>query len=107
MKQIGILSALGAGFKDLCIVYGSAIVALCSAIAAITLVIQVLGSNWFNAFLRTNFRYLQFDLVPFSLLATLLLVLIIAVVAVAGCFIPLIRLRNMEPTTIINKGQIK
>ena len=107
LKQIGILSALGARFKDLCIVYGSAIVAMCSAIAAITLVIQVLGANWFNAFLRTNFRHLQFDLVPFSLLATLLLVLIMAVVAAAGCFIPLIRLRNMEPTTIINKGQIK
>ena len=107
MKQIGILSALGAGFKDLCIVYGGATLTMCSVIAAITLVIQILGTNWFNAYLRSCTRNLLFDLVPFSLPAMLLLVLIMAAVAAAGCLIPLIRLRKMEPTTIINKGQIK
>ena len=107
MKQIGILSALGAGFKELCIVYGSAIVAMCSVIAGITLVGQIFGVDWFNAFLRTQSRGLTFDLVSFSLPAILILVLIMAVVAAAGCLIPLRRLQKMEPTTIINKGQIK
>ena len=107
MKQIGILSALGAGFEDLCIVYGSAIVAICSVIAGITLVVQIFGVGWFNAYLRAESRGLTFDLVSFSLPAILILVLIMAVVAFAGCFIPLIHLRKLEPTTIINKGQIK
>ena len=107
MKQIGILSALGAGFKDLCIVYGSAIVAMCGVIAGITLIVQIFGVGWFNAFLRTESRRLTFDLVSFSLPAILILVLIMAVVAFASCFIPLIHLRKLEPTTIINKGQIK
>lgn len=107
MKQIGILSALGAGFKELCIVYGSAIVAMCSVIAGITLVGQIFGVDWFNAFLRTQSRGLTFDLVFFSLPAILILIFIMAVVAAAGCLIPLRRLQKMEPTTIINKGQIK
>ena len=109
IKQIGILSALGTGFVDLCKVYGSAILAMCAMIAAITLAVQILSLAWFNAFLknRLDFLNLQFNLVPFSLPATLLLVLIIAVVAAAGCLIPISRLRKLEPTTIINKGQIK
>ena len=107
MKQIGILSALGAGFQDLCIVYGSAIVAMCSVIAGITLVLQIFGVGWFNGFLKTQSRSLTFDLVSFSLPAILILICIMAVVAAAGCLIPLRRLQKMEPTTIINKGQIK
>ena len=107
MKQIGILSALGAGFKNLCMVYGSAIVAMCSVIAGITLVIQIFGVGWFNAFLRAESRKLTFDLVSFSLPAILILIFIMAVVAIAGCLIPLRRLQKMQPTTIINKGQIK
>ena len=107
MKQIGILSALGAGFQDLCIVYGSAIVAMCSVIAGITLVLQIFGVGWFNGFLKTQSRHLTFDLVSFSLPAILILICIMAVVAAAGCLIPLRRLQKMEPTTIINKGQIK
>ena len=107
MKQIGILSALGAGFKNLCMVYGSAIVAMCSVIAGITLVIQIFGVGWFNAFLRAESRKLTFDLVSFSLPAILILIFIMAVVAIAGCLIPLRHLQKMQPTTIINKGQIK
>ena len=107
MKQIGILSALGAGFKDLCTVYGSAIVAMCSVIASITVVLQIFGVGWFNTFLKTQSRKLTFDLVSFSLPAILILIFIMAVVAAAGCLIPLRRLQKMEPTTIINKGQIK
>ena len=107
MKQIGILSALGAGFKNLCMVYGSAIVAMCSVIAGITLVIQIFGVGWFNAFLRAESRKLTFDLVSFSLPAILILIFIMAVVAIAGCLIPLRRLQKMQPTTIINKGQVK
>ena len=107
MKQIGILSALGAGFKNLCMVYGSAIVAMCSVIAGITLVIQIFGIGWFNAFLRAESRKLTFDLVSFSLPAILILIFIMAVVAIAGCLIPLRHLQKMQPTTIINKGQIK
>ena len=107
MKQIGILTALGAGFKDLCKIYGSAIVAMCGVIAGITLVAQFLCLSWFNSFLRSYVRYLQFNLVPFSLPATLLLVLIVAVVAAAGCLVPIARLRKLDPTTIINRGQIK
>ena len=107
MKQIGILSALGAGFKDLCKVYGSAIGVMCSAIMGISLITNILGVNWFNSFLRADNPYLYFDIVPFSLLALLLLVVIIAAISVAGFIIPLIRLRKIDPTKIINKGQVK
>ena len=105
MKQIGILSALGAGFKDLCKVYGSAIGVMCAAIAAISLFAQLLCIDWYNEDLKN--MYLTFDIIPFSLPATLVFILIMAVVAFASCFIPLIHLRKLEPTTIINKGQIK
>ena len=107
MKQIGILSALGAGFKDLCKVYGSAIGVMCSAIMGISLITNILGVNWFNSFLRADNPYLYFDIVPFSLLALLLLVVIIAAISAAGFIIPLIRLRKIDPTKIINKGQVK
>ena len=106
-KQIGILSALGAGFSDLCKVYGSAIVALCSMIAAITLVLQVLTIGWFNSYLQNITRYLRFSLVRLNLPASLLLIGVIALVAVAGCLIPIVHLRKLEPTAIINKGQVK
>ena len=107
MKQIGILSALGAGFKDLCKVYGSAIGVMCSAIMGISLSTNILGVNWFNSFLRADNPYLYFDIVPFSFLALLLLVVIIAAISAAGFIIPLIRLRKIDPTKIINKGQVK
>ena len=107
MKQIGILSALGAGFKDLCKVYGSAIGVMCSAIMGISLITNILGVNWFNSFLRADNPYLYFDIVPFSFLALLLLVVIIAAISAAGFIIPLIRLRKIDPTKIINKGQVK
>ena len=107
MKQIGILSALGAGFKDLCKVYGSAIGVMCSAIMGISLITNILGVNWFNSFLRADDPYLYFDIVPFSFLALLILVVIIAAISAAGFIIPLIRLRKIDPTKIINKGQVK
>ena len=106
-KQIGILSALGTGFGDLCKVYGSAIVALCSMIAAITLVLQVLTIGLFNSYLQNITRYLRFNLVILNLPASLLLILVIALVAAAGCLVPIVHLRKLEPTAIINKGQVK
>ena len=107
LKQIGVLSALGAGFKDLCKVYGSAIGVMCSAIMGISLITNILGVTWFNSFLRADNPYLYFDIVPFSFLALLLLVVIIAAISAAGFIIPLIRLRKIDPTKIINKGQVK
>ena len=107
MKQIGILSALGASFKDLGKVYGSAIAVMCSVIASISLIIQICSVKWLNIYLRYETRDLLFDIIPFSFLATLLLLVIIVVIAFAGCFIPLIRLRKIDPTKIINKGQVK
>ncbi|MBE6635128.1 MAG: FtsX-like permease family protein [Ruminococcaceae bacterium] len=107
MKQIGILSALGAGFKDLGKVYGSAIAVMCSVVASISLVIQICSVKWLNVYLRNDIRDLYFDLIPFSIVATSLLLVIIVTVAIAGCFIPLIRLRKIDPTKIINKGQVK
>ena len=107
MKQIGILSALGASFEDLCKVYGSTILAICSIVAAISLIIQISSIRGINAYLDSCTNNLFFDLLSFSLPAALLLLLIVAVVAFASCFIPLIHLRKLEPTTIINKGQIK
>ena len=107
MKQIGILSALGASFKDLSKVYGSAIAVMCSVIASISLIIQICSVKWLNIYLRYEARNLLFDIIPFSFLATLLLLVIIVVIAFAGCFIPLIRLRKIDPTKIINKGQVK
>ena len=107
MKQIGILSALGAGFKDLGKVYGSAIAVICSVVASISLAIQICSVKWLNVYLRNDISDLYFDLIPFNFLATLLLLAVIATVAIAGCFIPLIRLRKIDPTKIINKGQVK
>ena len=107
MKQIGILSALGAGFRDLCKVYGSAIAVMCSVVASISLIIQICSVKWFNVYLRNDISNLYFDLIPFSIVATLLLLVIIIAIATAGCFIPLIRLRKIDPTKIINKGQVK
>ena len=107
MKQIGILSALGASFKDLSKVYGSAIAVMCSVIASISLIIQICSVKWLNIYLRNDIRDLYFDLIPFSIVATSLLLVIIVTVAIAGCFIPLIRLRKIDPTKIINKGQVK
>ena len=107
MKQIGILSALGASFKDLGKVYGSAIAVMCSVVASISLVIQICSVKWLNVYLRNDISDLYFDLIPFNILATLLLIIIIAAIATAGCFIPLIRLRKIDPTKIINKGQVK
>ena len=107
MNQIGILSALGASFKDLGKVYGSAIAVMCSVIASISLIIQICSVKWLNIYLRYETRNLLFDIIPFSFLATLLLLVIIVVIAFAGCFIPLIRLRKIDPTKIINKGQVK
>ena len=107
MKQIGILSALGAGFKDLGKVYGSAIAVMCSVVASFSLIIQICSVKWLNVYLRNDISDLYFDLIPFDFLATLLLLVVIEAVAVAGCFIPLIRLRKIDPTKIINKGQVK
>lgn len=107
MKQIGILSALGAGFKDLSKVYGSAIAVMCSVVASISLIVQICLVKWLNVYLRNDIRDLYFDLIPFSIVATSLLLVIIVTVAIAGCFIPLIRLRKIDPTKIINKGQVK
>ena len=107
MKQIGILSALGAGFKDLGKVYGSAIAVMCSVVASISLIVQICSVKWLNTYLRNDIRDLYFDLIPFNFLATLLLLVVIAAIAIAGCFIPLIRLRKINPTKIINKGQVK
>ena len=107
MKQIGILSALGASFKDLGKVYGSAIAVMCSVVASFSLIIQICSVKWLNLYLRYDVKNLLFDLIPFSFFATLLLLVIIVVIAFAGCFIPLIRLRKIDPTKIINKGQVK
>lgn len=107
MKQIGILSALGAGFKDLGKVYGSAIAVMCSVVASFSLIIQICSVKWLNVYLRNDISDLYFDLIPFDFLATLLLLVVIATVALAGCFIPLIRLKKIDPTKIINKGQVK
>jgi hypothetical protein len=106
MKQIGILSALGADLPVLCKIYGSAIAVICLAIAALTVIALPFGTNLVNLYLGTSDK-VAFDLIFTSPLAILLVVLTIALTAAIGCAVPLIRLRRMEPSTIINKGQIK
>ncbi len=106
MKQIGILSAMGANFKQLIKVYYGSVVGLCSIVYLISLTLVGVFVSLINSYLKSGFDIL-FNLLSFNPLIVVLLIVFVFLAAFLGSFIPILNLKRYAPMDIINKGQIK
>ena len=106
MKQIGILSSMGANFKQLVKVYYGSSICMCSIIYLLSLAFVGMLVKVVNIYLKGGFGLL-FNLISFNPIMPLLLLVIIFMATVLGSFIPLLNLRKYAPVDIIDRGQIK
>ena len=106
MRQIGILSSIGADFKQLIKIYCGSTLVLCGVVYLLSVAFVGVFVNEINGYLKSGFRLL-FDLVSFNPLVILLLIVFAIISAVLGGLIPLLNLRRYAPKDIVNKGEIK
>ena len=106
MKQIGVLSSMGANFKQLVKVYYGSSICMCSIIYLLSLAFVGMLVKVVNIYLKGGFGLL-FNLISFNPIMPLLLLVIIFMATVFGSFIPLLNLRKYAPVDIIDRGQIK
>ncbi len=107
MKQIGILTALGADGKSLIKIYGSSVAVVCAAVFLLsTVFVAVAVSTFLNALIvewsGASFRVLRFA--PWIVAA---MSGVVALCGITGLSIPLYSMRKLTPVDAIGKGQIK
>ncbi len=106
MKQIGIITSLGANFKQKCKIYlGSALIIAC-LVFVLSLILTAIWTVLYNRQLIELGQF-SFDMLKFNALLPLLLCVIICACIVIGCLIPMLRMQKLTAVQIINKGQIK
>ena len=106
MKQIGILSSLGSNFKQMIKIYYTNTICLCGLVYLISLLFVGVLVCVVNNYLKGGFGLL-FNLISFSPIIGILLIISILVASVLGNFFPLFNLKKYTPIDIINEGQIK
>jgi len=104
MKQIGILSSMGANFREKCKIYMSG----ASVISAAVTVLSVIFAAVFTVIYNENLiDFTKFDLVTFTFPSALILAIIVFAAVFTGVMIPLIGMKKLSPVKLIAKGQVK
>ena len=106
MKQIGILSSLGSNFKQMIKIYYINTICLYGLVYLISLLFVGVLVGVVNSYLKGGFGLL-FNLISFSPIIGILLIISILAASVLGNFFPLLNLKKYTPVDIINEGQIK
>ncbi len=111
MKQIGIISALGADFKQLYKIYVINALIVCGTVYILSLLMTGIIVMWFNS---TGWRSLWFSMdgLAFKILSlnfVTIIIMFIASIAMAilGTLIPLYKMRKLYPAEIMRRGQVK
>ncbi len=111
MKQIGIISALGADFKQLYKIYAVSAVIVCSIVYLLSLLSVGIGVAWLNSMgwadLWFNMNGLPFKILSLNFVTIIIMFLVAMATALCGALIPLLKMRKLFPAEIIRRGQIK
>ena len=106
MKEIGIISSLGADFKKIYFIYFLGALLLCGSVFALSSIAVLIGSlmmsnNYVKSYNLIS-RPLGFNPVYLPVLLALAIL-----TAILGSLLPLLKMRKMSSAEIIRKGQIK
>lgn len=106
MKEIGILSSLGADFKKIYFIYFLGALLLCGSVFALSSIAVLIGSMMMmNHYVKTyNLISSPLGFNPVYLPVLLALAILTAIL---GSLLPLLKMRKMSSAEIIRKGQIK
>lgn len=111
MKQIGVISALGAGRKQLYKTYALSTLIVCGIVCILSFVTVGLCVGWLNATAWQGFWFnvtgRQFTVLSLNFVTTLALAAISVLTALFGTWLALRKMRKMMPVEIIRKGLIK
>jgi len=105
-KQIGIVTSLGANFKQQCKIYLCPSFIIAAIVYALSIVFTAMGSTLYNNDIAANIM-ISFDLLKFNPALLFILFAIDFSAIILGCIIPLKRMQQMTSIDIINKGAIK
>ncbi len=105
-KQIGIITSLGANFKQQCKIYLYSSFIIAAIVYLLSVVFTAVGSVLYNNYI-VDFSKVSFDLLKFNPALIIILFAIDFSAIILGCIIPLKRLRKLSSVEIINKGTIK
>jgi len=106
MKQIGILTALGADNKSLIKVYGSNVALICTAVYILALILSIVFTVIINNLIVTG-KNILFKVLWFNPALIAILLAIVFGSGFIGFIFPLLRMRKLTPIDAINEGQIK
>lgn len=106
MKEIGILSSMGAGFQKTLFIYFLGALVPCLAVFLLSSIGMFGGVAWYNAWMSSEFE-LVFNLISVNPLFFLMLLALSVLTAFLGCLLPLLKMRKMSSAEIIRRGQIK
>lgn len=105
-KQIGIVTSLGANFKQQCKIYIYSAFIIAIMVYLLSIVFTAIGATLYNNYI-VDFSKVSFDLLKFNPTLIIILFVIDFSAIILSCIIPLKRLRKMSSVEIINKGAIK
>ncbi|MBR2968092.1 MAG: ABC transporter permease [Clostridia bacterium] len=112
MKQIGIISALGADFKQLYKIYFISAMVLCGIVYILSLITVGIGVAYLNSVGWSGFGFINLYGKPFNILSlnfvTIISLLAVSVVsALMGTILALRKMRKLSSAEIIRQGLIK
>ncbi len=111
MKQIGVVSALGAGFRQIYFIYVLSSAITCGVICMLSLITIGLGVGWINATAWQDFWFnvngRPFSVLSLNAITVAVIVTVAVLIALVGTLIALLKTRKLSPAEIIRKGLIK
>jgi len=106
MKQIGILSAMGADLNSLLKIYGSNVGIICAVVYILSVALSAVFAAVVNG-LIIKWTEAAFTVLWFSPVLIAILFGAVLVCGVLGLVVPLLRMRMLAPVDAIGRGQIK
>ncbi|MCX4313563.1 MAG: ATP-binding cassette domain-containing protein [Clostridia bacterium] len=106
MKQIGILSAMGAEYKNIFAIYGCCVGVICLVVYIIAMMLCAVVTLIINGVVMRE-SYAGFSVLSFNPLAVLLLLSAVAVAWLLSLVIALHNVKKLTAITLIDRGQIK
>ena len=106
IKQIGILSAMGADKKSLLKIYGFGIAVVCFIVYVLSIIASTIVIVILNNYV-VNYYEIIFDALWFDPIVIIALLGSVFISGIIGLIVPLLKIRKLSPTEAILKGQIK
>ena len=105
MKQIGILSAMGADYKNIFAIYGCCVGVICLVVYIIAMMLCAVVTLIINGVVMRE-SYAGFSVLSFNPFTVLLLLATVAVAGIGSLIIAFVNVKKATTISLINRGQL-